>query len=99
MIEPSKVVTIHPYFRVRPGNLAKAKELLPTFIAQTSSEPGNLYYHFTLNGDVIFCREGYLGAEALLKHIENVGPTLQEMLKLSDVIRVEVHGRPTSWRN
>jgi quinol monooxygenase YgiN len=92
MIEPSRVVTIHPYFRVKPGKLAEAKAKLPEFIAKTSQETGNLYYHFTSHDDVIFCREGYDGAEGLLQHLENVGATLAEFLTLVEVIRIEVHG-------
>ena len=94
MIHPSKVLSIHPYFRVKPGKLAEVKALLEQFVAKTSTEPGNLYYDFTLNGDVVFCREAYEGAEGLLRHLENVGPLLEEMLKIADVIRAEVHGSP-----
>ena len=92
MIEPSRMVTIHPYFRAKPGKLAEAKAKLPEFIAKTSQEAGNLYYHFTGHDDVIFCREAYDGAEGLLKHVENVGAVLAEFLTLVEVIRVEVHG-------
>lgn len=92
MIDPAKVVSIHPYFRVKPGNLEKAKALLKEFVEKTQRESGNLYYDFTLNGDIIFCREAYVGAEGLLKHLENINSTLQEMLKLADVVRIELHG-------
>jgi quinol monooxygenase YgiN len=92
MTDPAKVVSIHPYFRVKPGQLAAAKKKLPDFIALTTAEPLNLYYHFTIRDDVVHCREAYAGAEGLLKHLDNVGPTLEEFLTLADVIRVEVHG-------
>jgi hypothetical protein len=92
MLSPAKIVSIHPYFKVKPGNLARAKGLLPEFLARTSKESDNLFYDFTINGDVIFCREAYLGADGLLRHLENVDSVLKEFLKLVDVIRVEVHG-------
>jgi quinol monooxygenase YgiN len=92
MIDPARVVSIHPYFRVKPGKLAEAKAKLPEFIAKTSQETGNLHYHFTGHDDVIFCREAYDGAEGLLQHLENVGALLAEFLALVDVIRIEVHG-------
>lgn len=92
MLTPAKIVSIHPYFKVKPGNLARAKTMLPEFLARTSNESGNLFYDFTINGDVIFCREAYLGADSLLRHLENVDSVLKEFLKLVDVIRVEVHG-------
>jgi quinol monooxygenase YgiN len=92
MIHPSKVVTIHPYFKVKAGKWAEAKAVLPEFVAKTSNEKGNLYYDFTISGDVIFCREAYVGAEGLLAHVQNIGAILTEFLKLVDIVRVEVHG-------
>lgn len=92
MIHPSKVVSIHPYFRLQPGKLSEARHLLAQMVARTATEKANLYYDFTLNGDVVFCREAYVGAEGLLQHVENVGPLLGEFLKIAEVLRVEVHG-------
>ena len=92
MIHPEKVVTINPYFKVKPGKMAQAKDLLRQMVARTSTESANLYYDFTINGDVVFCREGYVDAEGLLTHVESVGPILGEFLKIADVLRVEVHG-------
>src|SRR6516164_8773273 len=77
MLSPAKIVSIHPYFKVKPGNLARAKGLLPEFLARTSKESDNLFYDFTINGDVIFCREAYLGADGLLRHLENVDSVLK----------------------
>src|SRR5262245_23612790 len=92
MIPPSKVVSIHPYFRAKDGKLAQAKTLLPQFIEKTSTEKGNLYYDFTINGDIIFCREAYVGAQGLLDHVQNVGAVLSDFLQLVDVLRIEIHG-------
>jgi quinol monooxygenase YgiN len=96
MIHPENVVSIHPYFRVKPGKMAEAKNLLSQMVSRTATEEANLYYDFTINGDVVFCREAYVEAEGLLKHLENVGPVLAEYLKLADVLRVEVHGTAAS---
>ena len=85
-------VSIHPYFKIHPGQLDAVKAALPGFIQKTSTEPGNLYYGFSLNGDELFCREAYTDAAGLLTHIENIGPELAHLLSLTDVIRVEVHG-------
>ncbi len=52
----------------------------------------NIFYGFSIAGDQVFCREGYADAEGLLAHLENVAPVLKEMLKVSEVARVEVHG-------
>ena len=89
---PNNVVTIHPYFKVHAGQMAVAEALLPRFVARTQSEPACLFYEFTLNGDEVFCREGYVGAAGVLAHLENVGTILDEMLKCSELIRLEFHG-------
>jgi hypothetical protein len=52
----------------------------------------HLFYGFSINGDEVFCREGYESAEGVLAHLENVGALLAEALKISELIRVEMHG-------
>lgn len=85
-------VSLHPYFKVRPGNMDAVKKLLREFVAATATEEKALFYEFTISGDVVFCREAYLGAEGTLAHLANVGPLLDRMLTLSDVVRLELHG-------
>ena len=58
------------------------KTILPEFAAKTRNKTGNLFYEFTINGDEVFCREGYVNAEALLA----------QALTMADLIRIEVHG-------
>ena len=89
---PTNVVTIHPYFKVHAGKTDAAKALVARFVAQTQPEAACLFYEFTHNGDEVFCREGYLGAAGVLAHLENVGAILDEMLKISDLSRLEFHG-------
>ena len=85
-------VSLHPYFKVRAGQLAVAKALLPRFVEQTRSEPGCLHYGFTIDGDTVFCREAYRDAEAALAHLQNVGALLAEMLQHAELVRLELHG-------
>jgi len=85
-------VSIHPYFKVHPGKLESFKALLPRFEETTRPDSKNLYYEFTLNGDVVFCREAYADAEAALQHCQSVGPLIEEALKVSDLMRLEIHG-------
>ena len=66
--------------------------MLPAFAEKTSAEEKNLFYGFTINGDEIFCREGYTDADGILAHLDNVGTLLAEALKIADLTRVEVHG-------
>ena len=84
--------TIVPYFKVSAENLSAFKALCERFVAQTDRESGCLYYGFSFEGEAAFCREGYVNADALLAHIENVGPLLQEAAKISEITRLEVHG-------
>src|SRR4051812_31148473 len=88
----SNFVSLHPYFKIHPGRLNEFKAAMPNFMAKTATEERNLFYEFTVNGDEIFCREGYVGAEGILAHISNVGTLLAEVLKIADLIRLEVHG-------
>ena len=92
MRQPDNVVSVHPYFKVKPGKLEAFRAALPAFIKKTAAEKGNLYYDFTINEDVVYCREAYVGADGFLAHLEGVGPLLGDLLKLADIIRLEVHG-------
>jgi quinol monooxygenase YgiN len=88
----SNFVTLHPYFKVHPEKLEAFKAGFPAFVEKTASEEKNVFYEFTVNGDEVFCREGYTDAGGLLAHLENVGALLAEALKIADLIRLEVHG-------
>jgi len=61
-------------------------------VEKSKTEPGCLYYGFSFNGDVFFCREGYTDGDAALAHLQNVGPLLAEFQKLTDLLRLEFHG-------
>jgi hypothetical protein len=88
----SHAVSLHPYFKIREGNLEAFTALMPDFVEKTSTEPACLYYDFTRNGDMAFCREAYIGAEGVLAHLGNVGELLGKFLELADLTRLEVHG-------
>src|ERR1043166_3479186 len=92
MNQLSRFISLHPYFKVPPDKMPHLKAVLPEFAAKTRDEAGNLFYEFSINGDEVFCREGYVNAEALLAHLENVGAMLEVALNLADLIRLEVHG-------
>ncbi len=81
----SGFVSLHPYFKVPPDKMSRLKALLPEFATKTRNETGNLFYEFTINGDQVFCREGYVNAE-------NVSAILTQALAMAELVRVEVHG-------
>ena len=99
MAEHRNVVSIHPYFKIHEGKEEQVKALLPAFIAKVEEEEAALYYDFTMNGDELFCREGYVGAEGALAHVENVGPELDQLFQLVEITRIEYMDRPLSWRS
>jgi len=92
MPQLSNFVTLHPYFKVHPGKLESFTAGFQAFIEKTKREPKNLFYGFSVHGDNVFCREGYVDAEGLLAHLDNVGALLAEALKIADLVRLEVHG-------
>jgi quinol monooxygenase YgiN len=83
--------TLVPYFKVHAGRMDDFKRLVAQFEEKTGNEAGCLHYAFSFDGDAVHCREGYVDGAALLHHLDNVGPVLQEALKIADVTRLEVH--------
>jgi hypothetical protein len=87
--------TLVPYFQVNEGQLSAFKALGPKFVEKTRSEPGCVHYSFSFSGDVAHCREGYVNADAVLAHLQNVGELLGEALKIAKITRLEVHAPAT----
>jgi hypothetical protein len=85
-------VSLHPYFKVHAGKLDAAKVLLREFVTKTATEKKVIYYEFTIDGDEVFCREAYAGADGVQAHLTNVGAVLDQMLAISTLTRLEVHG-------
>ena len=83
--------TLVPYFEVQAGKLAEFKALGPKFLERTRTEPGCVHYAFSFNGDIAHCREGYVDAEAILAHLDNVGELLGQALQLAKLVRLEIH--------
>jgi hypothetical protein len=52
----------------------------------------SVYYEFTISDDTVFCREAYRDANSLLAHLGNVGAQVEQMLQLSNLARLEIHG-------
>lgn len=92
MASEDRVCTLVPYFEVAEGKLAEFKALGPKFVERTKTEPGAVHYAFSFSGNTAHCREGYVDAAAVLAHLENVGALLGEALKISKIVRLEVHG-------
>jgi hypothetical protein len=91
MFKTDTCCTLVPYFEVQEGQLAAFKALGPRFVERTRTETGCLHYAFSFSDATAHCREGYTNAESVLAHLQNVGDLLGEALKISKIIRLEVH--------
>ncbi len=89
---PQTTVSLHPYFKPHDGKLAEFIAKMPAFVERTRSEEGVLFYDFTVCGDIVFCREAYVGGEGALHHLDNVGDLLGEALGIAELVRLEIHG-------
>ena len=92
MATQDTAITIVPYLKVRPGKMQEMTDLCERFVEKSRTEVGCLYYGFCFNGDLAFCREGYVNGDAALAHLENVSALLGELQKITDTVRFEIHG-------
>ena len=86
------VVSIHPYYRVKPENIEIFSRLADDLIETTRGEMGCIYYGFSFALDEVYCRQAYKNAETLLAHLDNVSDLSQRILQVSEIIRLEIHG-------
>ncbi|VFN00654.1 MAG: hypothetical protein BECKG1743F_GA0114225_105061 [Candidatus Kentron sp. G] len=92
MLPQDTCCTIVPYLQVPPENMAAFGALCQRAIEKAQQEKGYLYYGFSFDGNLAHCREGYADARALLEHLANMEEVLKEMLSVSELTRLEVHG-------
>ncbi len=85
-------VSIHPYFKIKEGQMEACKSFLAQFCEKVANEEKCLYYNFTFKEDVLCCREAYQDADGVQAHLENCGALIGEFLKIADLTRIEVHG-------
>jgi quinol monooxygenase YgiN len=85
-------VSIHPYFKIQPGQMETCKSFLSQFNEKVVSEDKCLYYNFTFNDDVLCCREAYQDADGVQAHLENCGALLGEFMSIVELTRIELHG-------
>ncbi len=84
--------TIVPYFNVPTGQAEAFRALCQQCVEKTREEAKCLFYSFSFAGETAHCREGYADAEGALAHLENIGPLLDQLLKIAAMTRLEIHG-------
>ena len=94
MATNDKCVTIVPYFVAKEGDMDQVRTYLERMVEVTQSEKDCLYYGFTICGNKVHCREGYVNGDGALAHLDNVGPLLQEALGsgVMELTDLQIHG-------
>ena len=72
-------ITIHPYFEVEEGKLEEFKAIWAEVIPLVQTEAKCMFYEFSFNGNVAYCREGYEDADGVLIHLSNVNAALEKV--------------------
>lgn len=83
------------YFEIVEGKLEEFKAVGLKLIRIARREQGCLFYAFSFNGYLAHFREGYKNAASLLAHLKDVAPLMPELMAISKITRLEVHGPAT----
>jgi len=89
--------TIQPIFTL--VDQAKAEPFMKRCVEATKSEPGCMYYGWTICGDKLFCREAYVDGAAVDAHLAAAVPIVGEMLDsgAATLDTIELHGPSAEW--
>ena len=89
--------TIQPTFTIK--DLKKAEPFMKKCVDLTRNEKGCMYYGWTIQGDKLFCREAYVDAAAVQAHLDNIVPSVGEMLDsgAASLDKIEFHGPKEGW--
>eukprot|EP00579_Thalassiosira_antarctica_P006721 CAMPEP_0201884330 /NCGR_PEP_ID=MMETSP0902-20130614/16948_1 /ASSEMBLY_ACC=CAM_ASM_000551 /TAXON_ID=420261 /ORGANISM="Thalassiosira antarctica, Strain CCMP982" /LENGTH=172 /DNA_ID=CAMNT_0048413273 /DNA_START=51 /DNA_END=569 /DNA_ORIENTATION=+ len=94
--EDDKVITLVPKFKIKEGMKEQYTALLPKFVELVKANEEDTCVHYGFVGptehDFVICREGYVSAEGVLKHLENVGDVLNQALQFADIVDLMVQG-------
>ena len=85
-------VSIHPYFKIKPGKTEIVRATAKELVALCQPEPGCEYFGFSFDGDKMFCREAYKGAAGVLAHLDNAGAAMGPIFENTELLKLEVHG-------
>ena len=89
--------TIQPTFTIK--DLKKAEPFMKKCVDLTKSEAGCMYYGWAIKDDKLFCREAYVDAAAVQAHLDNIVPSVGEMLDsgAASLDKIEFHGPKEGW--
>ena len=85
-------VSVHPYFKINAGKEEIVRATCELLVPLCQAEPACEYFGFSFNGEKMFCREAYQGAEGVLAHLDNAGAAMGPIFENAELISLEVHG-------
>lgn len=74
-------------FKIHPGKTEEFKRLSRRCVEIVRErEPGTLFYEWFMNADETECVaiDGYVDLDAVMDHVRNIGPTMRELMNISD---------------
>lgn len=90
------VVTLVPKFKIKNGMRGPYEALLPKFTELVKANEADTCVHYGFVGPTddgfVICREGYVSAEGVLAHLDNVGDVLNKALEYADIVDLMVQG-------
>ena len=89
---PLDIVLIRPYFTVLDWD--KARPIMAEFVRRTGTEGRMVFYGWDIDGDTLYCREGYRDGDAANAHLKNVGSCIGELLAegVAKLNSITIHG-------
>ena len=90
-------LAVRAVFRVHPGHRESFCSLVERIVARVrENEPGTTRYDWYVqgDGDSYVVLEEYESSEAVLLHMQNVGPLLGEIFAAAS-LEVEIYGEPS----
>jgi len=89
-----KCVSIHPYFTIKPESWEAFKGCFGKYYERVKNEPGCHHYCFAVDEEnkMVFNREQYVDADALMHHIENTAPVNEITGPMIESVKLEIHG-------
>jgi len=93
-VETKNFLVLQPTFTI--VDQAKAEPFMQRMVEATREKEreGCMYYGWNIMGDKLFCREAYIDGASVVKHIQNAGPIVGEMLDsgAAKLDGIELHG-------
>jgi len=87
-------------FKIHPGKAEEFKRLAQRCVQIVRErEPGTLLYEWFMNADETECvaLDAYVDLDAVMLHVQNIGPTMRELMSISDR-HLEIYGADPTER-